>query len=563
MKATRMWAAGAAAVVALAGAGAATAHAQAAPPHGELPALVEDARDLRDAGFGDESRAKAKVIVERYGADALPADLRSSTDRLDFWEAALATWGPRVRTGTEIVAAAIAAIVGVLLLISLGRWTYARTQPSLGVAPFTGPGADTLAASLASALREHLKRLDEDRTSTGPRLAETADASFSLPDSITTAFPPAGIVTALLGLLDRLAPRSLLKLTSTLRPVDPLKGAGVTLLLCMRRGEEQGQVTIWEHDFHLDELREQDAGDDLAARYQRLMLPAAIWLAYQPGMRVRETGWPAGTDDWRSYARFAVGEVAHRHGRIDVARRLYREALDLDPRNRAARLNLGWLLIRPPDRESDAEQEARLAEFGRHVGYVLDRVRSGDPLWLRAQYLRTIADLYLDDLPSAARRADALLAAIEHRPAGGVDRLADLRASMRGPVTVLRACIAVEQGTPVPEPVVAGEDWVLPTTHYNLACFYSRKARRARETGRPEDAAAAEQAVIEHLAEAIERLGPAYTGVARNDPALRPMHGVPAFDALVPPTDEERRAGRTTRPRSRSRSGPRAAQGRT
>ena len=96
---------------------------------------------------------------------------------------------------------------------------------------------------------------------------------------------------------------------------------------------------------------------------------------------------------------------------------------------------------------------------------------------------------------------------------------------MRDPVKVLEASIAVEQGAGPPDPDVG--PWILPTTHYNLACYFGRKYGVTHDA---EDRLAA----LHHLDEAIERLGPAYVDDASRDPALQSLHHDPDFERLVP-----------------------------
>jgi hypothetical protein len=530
MSTTRTWAAIATTSIVLGTAGTLVV-AQAAetpiPPDQTRQELLLDARELRDAGFVSASEKKVETYVERYGDDDLPASLRPSSSRRGFWESGLHAVGPWARTVVEIIALAVALVLLVLLTFAAARSIAKRRSRSLDVAPFTGPGADAIATSLASALREHLKCLDEDRTSTGPRLAEAADAQFTLPDSVTTAFPPAGLIAGLLSMLDRLAPRDLNKLTSTLRPIDDFKGAGVTLLLCTRRGDELGQVTIWERDFHLDELVKDAADDDgVAGRYQRLIGPAAIWLAYQDAMCFKAEEPPAGTHDWRSYAHFAVGEVAHRHGKRRLACRLYREALDIDPGNLAARLNLAWLIVLPSAGEAAPERERRGREFDAHIDAVLEAVGTDDPLWFRATYLRAVHQLHSGAFDAAKATAVTLRDALARSEA---ERLAALVDSMRDPVEVLVASIAVELGEQPPDPDVG--PWILPTTHYNLACYFARKLR---VTEGSDERAVVRLAALHHFDEAIERLGPAYIDDASRDPALEELHGDPDFERLVP-----------------------------
>lgn len=534
MSTTRTWAAIATTSIALGTAGTlvvADAAETPIPPQETKQELLVDARELRDAGFVGASEKKVETYVERYGDDDLPASLRPSASRRAFWESGLHAVGPWARTVAEILTLGIAIVLLVMLAFAGWRSVLKRRERSLDVAPFTGPRADEIATSLASALREHLRCLDESRTSTGPRLAEAADAEFSLPNSVTTAFPPAGLVAGLLSMLDRLAPRDLNKLTSTLRPIDDFKGAGVTLLLCTRRGDELGQVTIWERDFHLDELvKDAEDDDGVAGRYQRLIGPAAIWLAYQDAMCFRSEEPPAGTHDWRSYARFAVGEVAHRHGKRRLACRLYREALDIDAGNLAARLNLAWLIVLPAAGEAAPDRERRGREFDAHIDAVLEAVGPDDPLWFRATYLRSVHQLHSGAFREAAATARTLTDALA-RPQP--DRLVPLVDSMRDPAAVLVASIAVELGEQPPDPDVG--PWILPTTHYNLACFF---ARRLRVTTGSDERAVVRLAALHHLDEAIERLGPAYVDDASRDPAMEELHGDPDFERLVPGSPE-------------------------
>src|SRR5688500_15583283 len=159
MSTTRTWAGIATTAMALMVAGTfvvANAAETPIPPEQSRQELLLDARELRDAGFVAASEKKAEQYVELYGDDDLPDSLRPSTSRRGFWESGLHAVGPWARTIVEIAALGLAIVIAVMLALAAARSSAKRFRASLDVAPFTGPGADDIATSLASALREHL-----------------------------------------------------------------------------------------------------------------------------------------------------------------------------------------------------------------------------------------------------------------------------------------------------------------------------------------------------------------------------------------------------------------------
>jgi tetratricopeptide (TPR) repeat protein len=490
---------------------------------------------LYAAGYLDAAQTAYQRLLGR-DACVQPATLAALRDEADRRETAAKAWYERafdrVRDRIDIA-------VGVVLVILGGLALWRRRKFGLDVVPFAGPESGDIGTSLVSALRAHLKRLDEDTGTTAPRWVGGTDESFTLPPSVSTAFPAAGVISQVLAVLGQLVPRNRFKLTSTLRPIDSRGGAGLTLLLCNAKGKEQGQVTIWERDLHLETIV--DDTTTPSERYQRLILPASIWLAYQPSMGFESARPPMGTSSWLSYARFALGEAVQRVGREPLAKRLYEEALDADPRNLGARLNLASLLVDPVDGDEDA---TRGRDFQRHVSYVTEHSDDDGPyagLWFRATFLRAASELYRDQLGAAARSAQALQLSLDRRLASTSPPppapLAELLREMCTPVRVLRASIAVERhGVPARDPVPY-ERWLRPAAHYALACYFARKyGRLLRDGRRPEDAdvEAASATAFEHLREAICRGEPAVAATARRDTALTPIRELPAFARIVP-----------------------------
>lgn len=297
--------------------------------------------------------------------------------------------------------AAVASIVAAFAL-QLARWFRARRHPQLIIGPF-GVGTRLVDSELGTVmddqLRAQLQRLDEDRR--GPRIDVAAPASGELTLDATVIPVPqlGGWLGQALALVGILLPLRQLTVTGCLNPPDAHTGVGISLGISDPHGKCNSSTTITETPY----IGEKWPSGPLEARYQRLVLPAAIWVFFTvwDALHTRdrhEARWNRafGVENWESYALFSVGSVIQQRGQNALARRLFERALAMEPSNRAAALNLAVLDLR----DSVIKQNTELRDL---ASSRLTRITQRDPrtlaapvhdgLWYRAQYNLAIAAL--------------------------------------------------------------------------------------------------------------------------------------------------------------------------
>ena len=569
----------------------------------KFAAAIVVIRRLQAEGFESKARAKTQALVEAYPDRALPADIRAIDQPIDWWRRQEGNGGPLLVSVAEMAIVALGALVVVLVVIK-GLFALARRTPKrYTVGAVTGPvpedvaGQDAvLAAELAEIAtngRNHIRRVP------------AAGGDFSLPEAVTTAYPQAAVIAGLLQVLDRMLPRRLLTVSAAVWPADATRGVGVTVTIAKRGGHEvkDGSCTISESDFG-----PVAAEGKVPQRIERLMLPAAVWVGYHPALAVfnvvksggrRDRTRVLGTNEWRSYAHFALSAREQTAGNIDTARRGYFKALDNSDTNIGARINLAGLFLYSsdkPEKEKAADRASRLSFAWWLLEDALMRREMRDAAFrLRARwlYLRAARDL-TDDFPidppdgtdmlppalgpkGAADEARAV-ARTHHGPDALPDPMAELwngvrdprhdatglAAEMQAPANVLMRCIQLEQRKAA-DPNAAVEDlipeheawfkaaWWTADTLYNLACFRARYARHLpdgdEKTTMIADACSALCTAVDRAPDPNLMLA-----MADRDPTLR--HVSPAITeerrnkltGYTAPTYEHRRAGR---PRAR------------
>jgi len=317
-------------------------------PTGYFKTQVQVIRALEAAGFETEARNQAQALIEANPNRPIPADIRGLNQRLGWWRRVLGDTAPWFRTLLEALIAVLAAIAVALLAGQAASALYRRRWPATyTVGTITGIAADDIPRQ-TGLLEAELTGLSD--RSAGPvpvRRAATDEQAFSLPAGITSAIPNTQLLMAVISLLDRLLPRRLTKVNLATLPGDSSRGVGLTVQVATRSGRSLVERTLWESDF-FPLPGSPDAGatqPDADARLGRMLLPAAVWLAYQPKLQKGRQSTPASTGDWESYSHFAVAERAQRDGNLTQARRGYYKALDCDRTNTFALLNLAGLKL--------------------------------------------------------------------------------------------------------------------------------------------------------------------------------------------------------------------------
>lgn len=479
---------------------AAVLNAQAAKPRGltdaqtaildtRFAASTALIRGLEAAGFEDAARKMTQQLIESFPHRSIPADIRAISQPVGWWRQAKGFAGPPLRVAAELAIALLAAVLIGLVVAKVVGGLFGRASTRYTITPLTGVKDDEVLGQ-SDLLADGLSRISGKWGGKTVRRVSGGTTDFSLPEALTTAYPQAGVVAGLLSLLDRLLPRRLLEISAAVLPTDPVRGAGLTVAITKRGGRpvmigkktdpqrRPAEITIWESDFV-----PVSTDTPVAQRLERLMLPAAVWLAYNP--RFGDATNALGTASWHSYAHFAVGECAQQRGDTDQARRSYFKALDADAANLGARLNLGGLLLYRPSADgpksetpADCASRLNLAEWLlEENGHMEAHMRERPPeLHWRWLYLSAARALVAAQYDLAVRRADELWDVL--RPhAHPAPASPELAATMRWPAFVLRQSIRLglhKHHNDQNDLGLMDNEWWTANTLYNRACYFAR-----------------------------------------------------------------------------------------
>jgi len=527
-------------------------------------AQIALAERLQDAGFQKEARGIVKAVVEKSKKKvSIPARLRVPDQPTAGWRALIADVAPDVLSGAEAIAVVLGTLAAVFALFSITRALKRRHSPVVRLTGFGGSTDTTLGAALSSTLSATLRSMSDSDASSRVYGVGATEPKFTLPEAVTDAVPQAGLIAGLLQVLDQLLPRKLNFLSGTVHGAQAGRGAGLTLAIANRSGKPLEQETFWEQDYLIGPGA---SAESAVARYERLVRPAAIWLAYRETIGYDPAKPPLGTDDWRSYARFAVGEASQDPV---LKRRLFEIALDRDAENLGARLNLAAALIQRPagyvepvkqppstpwrERQYPARWEDNLKQAQRHLDWIRKHIAPAtnpatnpathpagkpvanaeptadplNPLWYRAQMLLIVLNITQEKGAAAGPRLDVLSAAIKkhrNRP-----ELSDLLGAMAPAAGVLKHTATLLEKKKVPAEVETSDrEWLTALAQYNLACFWSRAIKNDRKVKKAD----ALKRSIRALRRALER-EPWMLSAARGDAAFDPIRATDAFQTLL------------------------------
>jgi tetratricopeptide (TPR) repeat protein len=279
------------------------------------------------AGLQREARPWAGRVLDRI-ADAVPA----------------------------VLEALALVVIAVFLVLMLGYFRFASAalarlpligrllSPRLTLDAFDDAAAGTtkVGVPMAARIRERLGRfrdeaLHEDPSAdeldfgtAGEEFADLVSGDSGLRNALDKARDLSAqtkVVAALLDVLYALLPIRRLSVTGVLDPPDR-NGASLTLAL-QSGGRLETAASIAGPAL---------SADPTATDYLRLADPAAVWIQFEVA-RVLTRG-VVSPNAAESYALVREGLDRHLGGDLDEARLAYEQALDLDPRNWAAAVNL-------------------------------------------------------------------------------------------------------------------------------------------------------------------------------------------------------------------------------
>ena len=323
-----------------------------------------EARQLDASGFHGAGVKLARDTHGQYPEIIVPADTRALiehaenrptawlSDELKRYEFPLKTLG---------LAIVSALALGVLLYLVV-RYVRVLLNPRLEFSKFTGGvkgNEPALSEGLALEAQQAFRRLHASHGS-AQRIDFASAARSELKLPALAGLPHFGFVAAILELLQLLFPLRDLTVSGHLQPAEPAGAAAISIAL----GESNGRL------FDDTTLRGSAYGSTASTApeetYRRLITPAAVWTLFAVA-RQRKRPNPLQLMDWRGYALFATGVDWHQSGAVDTARKLYLQALALDPSILRAELNLGLVDIRRGGEKGDEEVIKRGLERLRRV----------------------------------------------------------------------------------------------------------------------------------------------------------------------------------------------------
>lgn len=412
-------------------------------------------------------------------------------------------------------------------------------------------GADSAAASMRAALG-----IGEAASPGDAQLVSTTSASAALLSEVADALkdvPQLKVIGPLLSLGRSLLPRDDFSIDGVVM-ADAARGYGLAISITAEGGNVVATQTLWSNTYS---PTVRDAAGDVkdADQVQRVGMAAAAWLAFRMA-ELRGASKPVeslGCANWNSYALFRAGVECQRSADLPRATALYAQALDADPGNHGARLNLGVIELLSGqidiaiDRLADVQEETH--RCGASPGTILKR----SSLWYQAAYNLVAAEMSKKD-PKGAKaypRALELAIAIEmatkqlkrrRKPVQAARALGDFLGQIRAPAFALLAdAVVVYAGPPISGPTTRPISWLDELTaarkahlrrsnnakgmarwlaarivrsrfepgrgyraHYNLACYWTRvhhwnsalrELRLALEAGNLDDVAKTDEAL--------------------------------------------------------------------
>jgi hypothetical protein len=315
----------------------------------------------------------------------------------------------------DLVAIGGIALVVIVLLIMVASF-YPLTRRRLHLQPFTLEGAETGADAehLRDRIREELKRLAVKyaKTDKGRRPRIDIAGPYDEPQDIGAVVDKAPSLVQFIYALTGLAFKSFPRLCR------PRLATGA---LCSGIEVKMGIQTVYKAELRRTTIKHDglgfpavsaSAGNPMTARYAQLALPAAAWVIFEMYDHVTL----GGTRNQDSFNKFAVGYAWEQENPAE-AERYYLQARDADPRNTAAKVNLGRLRQRHDFLSGAAAPDD--SGWRDILSEVVDETKpeEGDFQWFQASYLLSLGladrDRQGEDTQSVEERRQAKEVAID------------------------------------------------------------------------------------------------------------------------------------------------------
>lgn len=438
------------------------------------------ARNLYELGQAYEKANQENAAKDAY-AEALKKDPNSSETREALARVNGGLWG-RFLTLVYSLLTSVGNLIAVILIFILLYYAFLLRlwprlkelkKPRLGIQDFdTGATNLSIGKGMVAMVEEKIKWFEKERYhhQKFDLVATIPMETLAIPADIKSISPATNYISQL---VEWLFPPNVITLSGYMEKPE-VHGSGLSLTLVnSRSGEIIGSQTLWQEDY--GPVMRPDIEEIDPESYYSLVEPAAIWTFFQlHSFSEKATGSTTSlkifnTGDWQSYTYFRAG--VNLKGKTKE-RKMYLKALDCDPDNVGALLNLGYS-------DMGAKEFRRAIE---RLGRVMDIMKSDKKeyfVWFMASYHLSATYYDMGEKGKAMDEAKKLIDKIRevYKPLKD-EPLMKFLDSFKPKAEILFAVILAENGK-----VVEAEQEIKDikkdlmkltyASRYNLACYYS------------------------------------------------------------------------------------------
>ena len=472
---------------------------------------ISRAQKLVDLGLYAEASTTLINQLEKDEKTKIPLGLQNLLNRQQiYWALIKYNAEPWIRLFLEFILIILIAIALFMLLLKYCKPLRRKLSicPPLDIEEFydkdlkIAPIENGIGKGLSSVVRSQLEHVSA--ASQGFRISQIVGSiqKITIPTEVVNSIPKVpgnwwtAFVNMIPALLNWVLQPSTMKLTGHLHKPGK-KGAGLTVQL-LENNKIQNSYTFWQQDF--DNFFK-DSNETTVYNLNQLAKNVAIWLMFNTAKREFEL---LGTKNWKSYAYFSAGLHAEsQEERLDDAKKLYINALRIDAKLSAARVNLSGIYRKEAKKEKDKGRKERLYKVAMHhlaqakndcENNDCEDINERNPTLYSAKYNLAVLRYNVEKDPKKAneeikdllKKIETVLKKIQDKEKGYKDPDRTLKNHLE---TIKSIADAMYGGLKVEcEDKEAADEWlknhfeeetkpslssVLPRYHYNLACTFS------------------------------------------------------------------------------------------
>lgn len=490
-------------------------------------------RNLANLGFYKEAQDELKAVIKKQPQVPIPEDLNylSGDDdriggKIGFWRDFLLQIDTWVIPGFEVSAAGLSIYIIYITLRNLHK-------PRLNVQNFVTETAESIGEGLAAMIKEQIHNINPQRPRQSPQIVSSIE-EIRIPDDISSLAPPLKFFSLLIDILP--IPWKAYTLSGYLQP-QLANGIGITLQLKKQKGDIVANCTLWQEDYEPEMDVKQEESQKTEA-YYCLAEPVAIWALFHLPETKSSIEKSLDINNWQSYAFFRSGVYWRQIDDQEKARIMFLKVIKEEPSDYFALCNLGILDTEAGEYDQAIERLQRAIE--------LVEEKKGDnisqcPLWYKAQYQLAATYLYkklllTKEVPDESKKVEQFAKEAAEKLIDKIKKLKLKKPSentSKIPKEEIKFWIFFKAFKPTALILYLGifdlpifedeeqnlltfkigsESWTIDKqtisthTHYNLACYYSRRENYHK--------------ALPHLKYALEQKDKILWSWAQKDPSL-------------------------------------------